>query len=80
MLFGRMPSSHLVFMKIIVTGGARFIGRNALAATRPFDQPVFVADIRQAARDLGWTPKISPERGTSLPDDCVTSEPSMFGS
>jgi CDP-paratose 2-epimerase len=30
---------------------------------RPGDQKVYVSDIRQAARDMEWTPKTSPEEG-----------------
>jgi CDP-paratose 2-epimerase len=32
-------------------------------AWRPGDQRVFIADIQQAARKLGWQPTISPEAG-----------------
>ena len=32
-------------------------------AWRPGDQRVFIADIRKAEQDLGWTPKIGPEEG-----------------
>jgi len=32
---------------------------------RPGDQKVFVADIRKAANELGWAPKISVEEGVS---------------
>ncbi len=47
--------------------------------TRPGDQPVFVADIRKAERDLGWSPKVSVERGTALLFDWVSSNRSLFG-
>ena len=30
---------------------------------RPGDQKVFVSDIRRAARDLGWAPRVSPAAG-----------------
>ena len=30
---------------------------------RPGDQPVFVADIRKAARLLGWAPKVPTATG-----------------
>jgi CDP-paratose 2-epimerase len=35
----------------------------AFAEWRPGDQKVFVADIRKAARDLGWTPQVSVKNG-----------------
>ena len=35
----------------------------AFGATRPGDQPVFVCDIRKAAEQLGWTPRIGVEDG-----------------
>ena len=43
-----------------LTGRAIPIGRGDW---RPGDQKVFVADIRKAARELGWTPKVSVEEG-----------------
>jgi CDP-paratose 2-epimerase len=51
----------------------------SLAPTRPGDQPVFVADIRKAARDLGWSPKTPVERGTALLFDWVSSNRALFG-
>jgi CDP-paratose 2-epimerase len=32
---------------------------------RPGDQKVFVCDVRKAERDLGWTPKTSPDTGVA---------------
>ncbi len=32
-------------------------------AWRPGDQPVFLCDVSRAARDLGWSPRTSPEKG-----------------
>jgi CDP-paratose 2-epimerase len=49
------------------------------AETRPGDQPVFVADIRKAERDLGWSPKISVDEGTGLLFDWVSSNLPLFG-
>ena len=31
--------------------------------TRPGDQPIFVADIRRAERELGWKPQFNVEQG-----------------
>jgi len=36
------------------------------AAPRAGDQPVFVADIRKAERELAWTPKIDPLPGIEM--------------
>ncbi len=36
------------------------------AEPRAGDQPVFVADIRKAERELGWTPKIDPLPGIEM--------------
>ena len=36
------------------------------AEPRAGDQPVFVADIRKAERELGWSPKIDPLPGTAM--------------
>jgi CDP-paratose 2-epimerase len=35
----------------------------AQAGWRPGDQPVFVADVRKAGRDLGWAPQIGVREG-----------------
>jgi CDP-paratose 2-epimerase len=35
------------------------------AAWRPGDQRVYVSDIRKAARELGWSPKVPVEEGVS---------------
>jgi CDP-paratose 2-epimerase len=37
--------------------------RRATAATRPGDQPVFVADIRKLERELGWKPRTGVRSG-----------------
>jgi CDP-paratose 2-epimerase len=33
------------------------------STARPGDQPVFIADVRQAEKDLGWKPKIAIDEG-----------------
>jgi CDP-paratose 2-epimerase len=45
---------------------------------RPGDQKVFVSDIRQAASDLDWTPKIGWVRGTEVLCDWVDDNRAMF--
>jgi CDP-paratose 2-epimerase len=48
------------------------------AATRPGDQPVFVADIRKAERELGWRPKTSAGAGVAELIDWVRAEKALF--
>jgi CDP-paratose 2-epimerase len=52
--------------------------KHELSATRPGDQPVFVADIRKAERDLGWTPKTSSDEGISLLFEWVSANRALF--
>jgi CDP-paratose 2-epimerase len=77
---GGGPANQLSLIELL-TELERRIGRPlapARAQTRPGDQPVFVADIRKAERDLGWSPKVSVERGTGLLFDWVSSNRSLF--
>jgi CDP-paratose 2-epimerase len=48
------------------------------AAIRPGDQPVFVADVRQAARDLGWAPKTSVSTGLSHLFEWIAAHRALF--
>jgi CDP-paratose 2-epimerase len=48
------------------------------AAIRPGDQPVFVADIRKAQSELGWTPATSADRGVAILFDWVSSNRELF--
>ncbi len=45
---------------------------------RPGDQRVFVADIRKAARELGWTPKVSVEEGVERLFEWVKGNKELF--
>jgi CDP-paratose 2-epimerase len=45
---------------------------------RPGDQKVFVADIRKAARELGWTPKVSVEEGVRKLFEWVRENKNLF--
>jgi CDP-paratose 2-epimerase len=45
---------------------------------RPGDQKVFVADIRKAARELGWTPKVSVEEGVRKLFEWVRENRNLF--
>lgn len=45
---------------------------------RPGDQRVFVADIRKAARELGWTPQVGVEAGIRKLFEWVRDNPTLF--
>ena len=45
---------------------------------RPGDQRVFIADIRKASQDFGWTPKISVEEGIRKLFDWVRANRDLF--
>ncbi len=46
---------------------------------RPGDQKVFVADIRKAARELGWSPKVGVEEGVRKLFEWVSGNRNLFG-
>jgi CDP-paratose 2-epimerase len=48
------------------------------SATRPGDQPVFVADIRKAERELGWRPKTSVPEGVAILAQWVSDNAALF--
>jgi CDP-paratose 2-epimerase len=45
---------------------------------RPGDQKVFVADVRKAERELGWTPKVSAEEGVEKLFEWVRENRNLF--
>jgi CDP-paratose 2-epimerase len=45
---------------------------------RPGDQRVFIADIRKARRDLGWSPRTSPEEGIKRLIDWARENRDLF--
>jgi CDP-paratose 2-epimerase len=45
---------------------------------RPGDQPVYVSDIRKARSDLGWSPKISIEKGIAKLHDWAVENQDLF--
>lgn len=45
---------------------------------RPGDQPVYISDIRKAARDLGWTPKVSVLAGATRLFEWIAANQPLF--
>jgi len=45
---------------------------------RPFDQKVYISDIRKAKEDFGWEPQISAEQGIKKLHDWVSSNINLF--
>ena len=45
---------------------------------RPGDQSVFIADIRKAEKELGWTPKVTPVEGITRLFNWVKNNPELF--
>ena len=77
---GGGPKNRLSLLELVRDLEGR-IGRPlrpAMSDIRPGDQPVFVADVRKAARDLGWAPKTSVDRGLSLLFDWISSNRELF--
>jgi CDP-paratose 2-epimerase len=50
----------------------------SFSTTRPGDQPVFVADIRKAERELGWRPQTSVSEGVAILADWVSANTALF--
>jgi CDP-paratose 2-epimerase len=77
---GGGPKNRLSLRELLADLERR-VGRElkpAVAPTRPGDQPVFVADVRRLAADLGWQPKTDAARGVGLLFDWVSSHPELF--
>lgn len=45
---------------------------------RPGDQPVFISDIRKAQKRLGWSPKISAQKGIEMLFNWVKDNRALF--
>jgi CDP-paratose 2-epimerase len=45
---------------------------------RPGDQPVYISDIRKAAHELGWRPRISVEQGTGHLFKWISQNQALF--
>jgi CDP-paratose 2-epimerase len=52
--------------------------RPSFSQTRPGDQPVFVADIRKAERELGWRPKTTVREGVAILAQWVSENTALF--
>jgi CDP-paratose 2-epimerase len=77
---GGGPQNRMSLLELIQNLERR-IGRElrpAMSAIRPGDQPVFVADVRKAAQELGWAPKTNIERGLALLFDWISSNRELF--
>ena len=78
---GGGPQNQLSLLELLDTLST-MTGRTlnvSFAPPRPGDQPVFVADVRKALRELGWSPKTAASRGVSLLHDWVSSNRELFG-
>ena len=51
---------------------------HSFAAMRPGDQMIYVSDIRKAAEELGWRPRIGPRIGVSELVTWITSNRDLF--
>ncbi len=45
---------------------------------RPGDQTVYVSDIRKAEKELGWSPRVTPEEGVTMLFYWVKDNPDLF--
>lgn len=45
---------------------------------RPGDQPVFIADIRKAKQELGWSPKVGVKEGARRMFDWIKANQALF--
>lgn len=78
---GGGPLNQLSLLELLADLERR-IGRRLqpqFAAVRPGDQPVFVADVQKAERELGWTPKTRAADGVGKLFDWVGSHRALFG-
>jgi hypothetical protein len=69
--------SLIEFLRDIEQRLGRPIERTS-AATRPGDQPVFVADVRRLERELGWKPKTGVAAGVSALLEWIQANRTLF--
>ena len=63
---------------LVETRLGRPVAEPQFCDARPGDQKVFVADIRKAGRDLGWTPRVSVADGVGRLVEWVVTNHTLF--
>lgn len=77
---GGGPGNQLSLLELLDDLGRR-MGKPLdikFAATRPGDQPVFVADVRRAERELGWAPRTDVKAGVDALFEWVSAHRHLF--
>jgi CDP-paratose 2-epimerase len=77
---GGGPDNQLSLLELLADLEGKFgvkINRT-FSEARPGDQPVFVADIRKAERELGWRPKTSVREGVAILAQWVSDNTALF--
>jgi len=77
---GGGPRNQLSLLELLDDLGRR-MGKPLdikFAATRPGDQPVFVADVRRAEQDLGWVPRTDVKAGVDALFEWVSAHRHLF--
>jgi CDP-paratose 2-epimerase len=77
---GGGPGNQLSLLQLLADLEKRYgitIARS-FSKTRPGDQPVFVADVRKAERELGWKPTTSIPEGVGILADWVSANAALF--
>jgi CDP-paratose 2-epimerase len=77
---GGGPNNRMSLLELLAELEGR-IGRKLApkwAPIRPGDQPVFVADVRKAERELGWVPKTSVSTGLGELFDWIQANRALF--
>ena len=77
---GGGPGNQLSLLQLLADLEQRYgiTIRRTFSKTRPGDQPVFVADVRKAERELGWKPKTSISAGVGILADWVSANAALF--
>ena len=77
---GGGPANRLGLLELLDDLGRRTGKRLdvTFASVRPGDQPVFVADVRKAQRDLGWAPKTSIDQGVTALFEWISTNKGLF--
>lgn len=77
---GGGPGNVLSLLELIAFIEERRNGKlpYSVSGWRPGDQKVFVSEIRRAATELGWAPKIGSRKGLDLLYDWISQNKSLF--